>query len=144
VDGIADECQAWVTVTGAPGTTLNLLVIVHDDLGDIGFDRVIRFTSGTELNLTYRWSLVTWPGPDGVSPREALSGTGLASGGDNVLDRVTAIYGWNPAAGGWTAFFPSGAIQPGANDLATLHRGQAYWVAITGPGPVLWRVAGAP
>jgi len=144
VKGTPDECQAWVTVTGAPGTSVDLLVIVHDDLGDIGFDRVIRFTSGTDLNLTFRWSLVTWPGANGVSMQEALSGTGPAGGGDNVLDQVTAVYSWDPAAGGWKAFFPSGATLPGINDLATLHHGQAYWVAINGPGPVTWRVAGAP
>ncbi len=144
VDGVVDECQAWVTVTGAPGATLNLLVILHDDLGDLAFDRVVRIPSAADLTLAYRWTLVTWPGADGVSPRAALSDTGLASGGDDVLDRVTAVYGWDFAAGRWTAFFPSDAQQPGASDLAVLRRGQAYWVAIAGPVPVVWRVVGSP
>ena len=144
VDGLADECQAWVTVSAAAGTTVNVLVIVHDDLGDIGFDRVIRFSSGANLNLTHRWTLVTWPGPDGVSPRDALSGTGPASGGDNIVDRVTAIYGWDPAPGSWRAFFPSAATGAGANDLAMLRQGQAYWVALAGPDSIGWHVAGAP
>ena len=50
---------------------------------------------------------------------------------------VTAIYGWDPVAGAWLAYF-AGPPVPGANNLSVLTRGGVYWVAVSGPGTVTW------
>ena len=48
---------------------------------------------------------------------------------------------WDAATQAWRAYFPAGAGVPGANDLTALRTGSAYWVAISGPGPVIWPIA---
>lgn len=72
-----------------------------------------------------------------ASPAAALNGAGGAAG---ITSQVTAMYGWDATTQTWQAFFPSGAGVPGANNLAALRAGAAYWVAIAGPGPVLWTI----
>jgi hypothetical protein len=138
-DGL-DECQAWIRVSNSLLGILDVMAIAHDDEGDIGFDRIIDFSSTASYELTFRWSLITWAGQDGISPTDALKGTDGEDTND-IFDQVTAIYGWNQAAQSWLAFFPAGVSVPGANDLTALENGQAYWIAIKGPGPVTWTIA---
>jgi hypothetical protein len=90
------------------------------------------------VDLEFRWSLETWPGVDGVSPAAALAGAG---GEADITAKVTAVYGWDASTQTWQAYFPSGAGVPGANNLAGLEAGTAYWVAIGVPGPVRWEIA---
>ena len=137
--GAPDECQAWVKVASASSAPVNVLVTAHDDAGDLGFDRVISFAQTAVQTLSPGWTLVTWAGADGISPGDALSASGPAAGGDNILARVTAVYAWDQ--GTWSAFFPAGAGVAGANDLHALKQGQAYWIAISGTTPIQWHVA---
>ncbi|MFQ5381469.1 MAG: hypothetical protein ACE5EF_07590 [Dehalococcoidia bacterium] len=79
-----------------------------------------------------RWALITWPGEDGIAVGDAIA---------SVVDDVTAVYGWDADAQVWLAYFPDGVGVPGANDLATLVQGDAYWIAIAGPDDVTWEIA---
>ncbi|MDZ7727566.1 MAG: hypothetical protein U5Q44_04845 [Dehalococcoidia bacterium] len=92
--GEGDECQAWVKISNSLLGVTNVLTIAHDDEGDIGFDNIIDFQDEHEYTLNFRWSLVTWMGADGISPADAIGGTGENEGGDDISDQVTAIYGW--------------------------------------------------
>jgi hypothetical protein len=119
---------------------LNVLATAHDDEGDIGFDRIVDFSSTASYTLTFRWSLITWAGQDGISPSDALRGT-VGEDSNDIIDQVTAVYGWNQTSQTWLGFFPAGVSVPGANDLTALENGAAYWVAIKGPDPVTWTIA---
>jgi hypothetical protein len=141
INASKNECQAWVKVSNSLLGVTNVLTIAHDDEGDIGIDKIVDLQSTMSYSLTFRWSLVTWAGANNVGPSDALKGTGAAAGGNDILAQVTAVYGWDQAAQAWLAFFPSGVNVPGANDLTKLVDGNAYWVAITAPGPVTWTIA---
>jgi hypothetical protein len=137
-----DECQAYIKVSNSLLGILNVLSIAHDDEGNIGFDKVIDLTGTTSYTLNFRWSLITWAGADGISVADALKGgaTTKNPGGNDISAQVTAIYGWDQVAQAWLGFFPTGVNVPGANNLTALKTGSAYWIAITGPGPVTWTV----
>lgn len=139
--GQTDECQAWVKVSNSLLSLTNFLVIAHDDEGDIGFDQIIDFETTVSFQLTFRWTLHTWVGPNNIPVADALHGTGLNDLGNDIYDQVTAVYGWQQASQEWLGFFPSGVSVPGANDLIVLQTGQAYWIAIVAPGPVTWTYA---
>lgn len=139
-EGATDECQAWVKIVSASDTPANVLVLFHDDSGDVGFDRLINAPRTNNLTLNPRWSLASWPGPDAVPVSDAVAGTGLASGGANVANEVSAIYAWDEARGAWLAYFPAAANVPGANTLATLQTGHPYWFALVGSQQVTWAV----
>jgi hypothetical protein len=139
--GATDECQAWVKVSNNLLGIVIFLVIAHDDEGDIGFDRVVDLQNTATFTLTFRWSLVTWTGADNIPVADALHGTGANDAGNDIFDEVTAVYGWDAAAQDWLGFFPAGVSVPGANDLASLDNGAAYWIAIEGPGNVTWTIA---
>jgi hypothetical protein len=140
LDGSTDECQAWIKVSNSLLGILNVLSTAHDDEGDIGFDRIVDFSSTASYTLTFRWSLITWAGQDGISPSDALRGT-VGEDSNDIIDQVTAVYGWNQSSQTWLAFFPAGVSVPGANDLTALENGAAYWIAIKGPDPVTWTIA---
>jgi hypothetical protein len=135
-----DECQAWVKLSNSLLGVTNILVFAHDDEGLIGFDRIVDFNDTVEYTLNFRWSLITWMGADNIPPADALSGTGANEGGTDILDEVTAVYGWEASSQEWLAFFPSGVDIPGANDLTGLREGDAYWIAIRGPESITWTV----
>jgi hypothetical protein len=142
--GQTDECQSWIKVSNSLLGVVNVLVIAHDDEGNIGFDKVIDLTNTTSYTLNFRWSLITWAGADAIPVMDALKGTGTSGknpGGNDISASVTAIYGWDQAAQQWLGFFPTGVNVPGANDLTSLKSGQAYWMAITGPSSVTWTIA---
>ena len=139
LNGSIEECQAWIRVSNSLLGILNVLATAHDDEGDIGFDRIIDFSSSASYQLTFRWSLITWAGKNGISPSDALKGT-VGTGANNIFDKVTAVYGWNQASQTWLGFFPAGVSVPGANDLTALTNGSAYWIAIKGPDGVTWTI----
>jgi hypothetical protein len=118
----------------------NVLVIAHDDEGDIGFDKIVDFTDSIDYTLNFRWSLITWFGADGIAPADALKGTGANEGGTDISNDVTAVYGWQQASQTWLAYFPGGESVPGANNLTGLNNGDAYWIAIKGPASITWTV----
>src|SRR5262249_10567462 len=138
--GAKDECQAYIRVSNSLLSVVNVLTVAHDDEGNIGFDNVIDLTNTTTYTLAFRWSLITWEGADGISPTDALKAQGKNTGGTDIYDKVTAVYGWNQSSQTWLGFFPSGVGVPGANDLTALQIDQAYWIAITGPDSVTWTV----
>lgn len=142
--GQADECQAWIKVSNSLLGVTNVLTIAKDDEGNIGFDKVIDFSTTVSYTLTFRWSLITWAGANDIPVMDAIKGTGSSGknpGGNDISASVTAIYGWNAAAQQWLGFFPAGVNVPGANDLTVLKTGEAYWIAITGPSSVTWTIA---
>jgi hypothetical protein len=142
--GAVDECQAWIKVSNSLLGILNVLAIAHNDEGNVGFDKIIDLTNTTSYTLNFRWSLVTWSGADAITVSDAIKGTGTTGknpGGNDISASVTAIYGWDASAQQWLGFFPSGVNVPGANDLAALSTGQAYWIAITGPSSLTWTIA---
>lgn len=130
-DGSADECQAWIKVSSSLLDIVNVLVTAHDPEGKVGFDVLVDFTSTFQYQLTFRWSLITWVGADGIGPEAALKGEGANAGGTNIFDKVTAVYGWNQSAQAWLGYFPAAAGLPGVNDLTALNTGVAYWIAVT-------------
>ncbi|MFN0148165.1 MAG: hypothetical protein ACKVT1_16795 [Dehalococcoidia bacterium] len=139
--GATDECQAWIRVSNSLLGILNVLVIAHDDEGDITFDRIIDLQNTATYTLNFRWSLVTWSGADNIPVNDALKGSGANDAGNDISDVVTAVYGWDAAAQDWLGFFPEGVNVPGANDLVSLKNGSAYWIAIKAPGPTTWTIA---
>jgi len=141
VDGVQDECQAWVKVVTSTGGAANVLMIFHDDTGDQGFDTLVNAPASTSVTLTPRWSLVAWTGADNVAPADALAGTGAAKGGSDVSSKVTAVYAWDGANAKWLAYFPGAGNVPGANTLTALKAGQPYWFAVAGSSSVEWKVA---
>jgi hypothetical protein len=136
-----NECQAWVRLSNSLLGVGNILVTAFDPEGTIQFDRVIDFQSTASYTLSFRWSLITWAGANNIPVSDALKGTGANEAGNDIFDQVTAVYGWDQAAQEWLGFFPSGVNVPGANDLADLDTGQAYWIAIKGPSSVTWTIA---
>jgi hypothetical protein len=135
------ECQAWIRISNSLLGVGNVLVTAHDPEGTIQFDRVIDFQSTLSYSLSFRWSLITWAGANNISVSDALKGTGANEAGNDIFDQVTAVYGWEQASQTWLGFFPAGVNVPGANDLTKLVEGQAYWIAIKGPGSVTWTIA---
>ncbi|MCL4232597.1 MAG: hypothetical protein KJ053_13550 [Dehalococcoidia bacterium] len=137
--GATDECQAWIKVSNSLLGILDILVIAHDDEGDVGFDKIIDLQSTMSYSLSFRWTLITWAGADGIATADALKGSGGST--NDITSSVTAVYGWDAAAQAWLGYFPSAVPVPGANDLTKLNEGDAYWIAITGPGSVTWTIA---
>ncbi len=137
---VPDECQAWVKIASSLGEPANVLMLFHDDEGDLGFDRVVNAPRTTSVSLSPRWSLVSWPGADGVTPADGLAGSGGANGGSDVSASVSAVYAWDNATGTWLAYFPGAAAVPGANTLGSLKTGQPYWFALSGSAAVQWKV----
>jgi len=146
VSGITDECQSWVKVSQSiPGPLRVLVSVASDDTGTPQFDTpfVAELVKARAYSLTLnpRWNLVTWQGADDIAPADALNGAGAAKGGSDIAGDVTALYAWEAATQSWRAYFPAGSGVPGANDLVSLKRGQALWIAVRGPKPVTWSIA---
>lgn len=140
INGSTAECQSWVKISNSLLGVTNVLVIAANDEGNVGFDVIVDFQSEMDYTLNFRWSLITWAGADNIPPMDALSGTGDNDGGTDILDEVTAVYGWEASSQSWLAFFPDGVDVPGANDLTGLQTGHAYWIAIRGPESITWTV----
>lgn len=139
IDGIPDECQAWIRVSQSiPGPLRVLVTTTGDDGNPIGFFADLARPQATSLSLNFRWSLITWTGTDGIGPGAALKGP---AGGADISSQTSAIYGWDALAQRWLGYFPAGASVPGANDLASLKTGAAYWIAITNPAGLSWPIS---
>ena len=140
MQGITDECQAWIKVSQSlPGPLRVLVSVPGDGDGKIGCVADLARPQTVELDLNFRWSLVSWQGANGMAPADALRGPAGTTDITDITDitgQVTAVYGLDATGQAWRAFFPSGAGIPGANDLTALKAGAAYWIAVTGPGNV--------
>ncbi len=60
---------------------------------------------------------------------------------NNIFSSVTAMFRWNGGQQKWEAYFPGSEGVPGANDFSTLSKGQAYWIATSTSGSIVWTVA---
>ena len=125
-----------VTVTTGAGTS---------SIVGSGNDFTYGTPSGSTLTVTYnlyvRFTLITWDGKDNIGVGDALRGietpTDLPAT-NNVTAATTAVFAWSANGAGctgsgacWLGYFPSGVGVPGANNLAVLVRGGAYWIAVT-------------
>ncbi len=125
-----------VTVTTGAGTS---------SIVGSGNDFTYGNPSGSTLTVTYnlyvRFTLITWDGKDNIGIGDALRGietpTDLPAT-NNVTAATTAVFAWSANGAGctgsgacWLGYFPSGVGIPGANNLAVLVRGGAYWIAVT-------------
>jgi hypothetical protein len=101
-------------------------------------------TATVTYTLRFRWTLISWQGIDNIVIANALSGQGMSqvSAGQltSVAGQVTAIYRWDSVNQRWQAHFPGSGNIPGANDFNTFRHGEAYFLAIVGPGPLTWVV----
>ena len=132
VAGLADECQSWIRVSQSiPGPLRVLVTVESDDGKTLMFVADLERETGRKLDLNFRWTLITWSGA-GATPTAALQG--------DTAKAISAIYGWDSATQTWRAYFPDASGGPGANDLTQLAEGQAYWVAVKGPGGTVWSV----
>ena len=127
-DGEADGHQVSLD-----GTDITVTVMSPDESRTRVY-RVAFDMPAPEVELTPPWTLVEWPGPDGIAVSDALRASGLS-------DTVIIVYHWDEATAAWLAFFPGLGDVPGLNNLNTLETGQTYWVAVG--EPVTWSVVKA-
>ncbi len=120
------DTEITVTVTSADGSRTRVYRVT--------IERPVE-----TIALVPTWTSFQWPGADGTPVDEALRGEGSA--GNDISDKVTAVYQWDEAARSWLAFFPDPELQtvPGLNTLTTLHTGREYWIAST--ELITWTVA---
>ena len=90
-------------------------------------------------SLTFRWTLITWFGRDGISVGDALRGSPPTASSD-ITSRVSAIYRWDAENSVYKGYFTFAEGIPGANDFSTLTRGAVYWIATLFPGETVWTV----
>ena len=89
--------------------------------------------------LTFRWTLLTWSGRDGIAIGDALRGFPPTAGSD-VTSKLSAIFRWDAANSVYRGYFVGSEGIPGANDFTTLTTGAIYWISIITPGQVQWTV----
>ena len=118
------DTEITVTVTSADGSRTRVY--------RVAIERPVE-----TIALLPTWTSFQWPGADGTPIDEALRGEGSA--GNDISDKVTAVYQWDETTQSWLAFFPGLEDAPGANTLATLEHGAEYWIATT--ESVTWTVA---
>ena len=94
----------------------------------------VQDNDSEEIALESGWTSFEWPGLDGVPVAEALQGAGQ---GNDISDRVVAVYRWDEPTRRWLAFFPDQEAS-GANTLTAFEHGHTYWIATT--EPVTWTV----
>jgi hypothetical protein len=98
----------------------------------------------TSYTLTFRWTLLSWLGIDGITIQAALSGNdGIASTND-ISDLVTVIWRYNGVEQKWEGHFPLSANVPGVNQFNTLEFGRSYFFAISRPMNIPWVVVRGP
>ncbi len=139
---VLSDTQVRATVpTGAVVGQVDIRVV--NSAGTSATSSGDLFTNqGTTTTFTYtlyfRWTPIEWKGAEGMSIQTAL--TGSASGTNNVLSSVTAVWYFDPATQTFKGWFPSGVGIPGAVDITTFHHGGVYWLAISAPGSLSWTI----
>ena len=117
------------------GIEMVAVTVTSEDGSRIRVYRVFIETTWFELALDPPWTLLVWPGRDGVGVAEALAAGGLA-GAD------LAIYHWDAGLGTWLSHSLGTGNTPGGNTLETFESGRFYCVATS--RPVNLRVPAAP
>jgi len=93
---------------------------------------------GQAISLSGQWNLIAWPGPDGETVGDALSG---ADGCRNdVTSDVSVVWSYDSTDQTWQGYFLSAANIPGANDLQTLTAGAGYFIGLASApaSPIAW------
>ena len=103
-----------VTISG--GATITVTVTSPDGSRERVYRVHIEKTEEV-VELTPTWTLVPWPGLDGVPIIEALRG---AHPDLDITSHVVLIYHWDQASQTWRAFSPDLLDVPGPRGLATL------------------------
>ena len=92
----------------------------------------VNDNDSVEIQLSETWTVLEWPGTDGVGVAHVLRASGVA-------ERILVVYGWDEAAQTWLSFFPGLEHMPALTTLSTFERGRIYWIAVA--EPVTWTVA---
>jgi hypothetical protein len=135
--GFTVNSSTQITATAPSGSPGGVNVRVVTPLGTSptgsGATYTYQSLTGTNLyNLSFRWNLVTWAGPNAIDIVVALQSLDGNNQTNSVWEYVTAIYFWQTGANeGWLRFFPVGVNIPGANNLQVLIFGNAYWIALS-------------
>ena len=134
--------ETVVSVTTANGTSaiaVNFTYVSPSSSGG-GTSPPAPSPIGTQTyTLTFRWTLLSWGGVDGVSVENVLRGIGTP-GGVDIAHRVTAVFEWDATEQAWKAYFPGATGIPGGADFTSFRAGRVYWVAINGSGTLNWIV----
>jgi hypothetical protein len=129
----------FVTIVTANGTSQIIQNFTYIKSTQPGGSTVPNPNGETSITyrLNFRWTLITYLGPNGLDVPTALRG---APGTTEVTGLIAVLYTWENENQKWLAYFVQGAGVPGANDFATLTNGTVYWVAIFGPADVVWTI----
>ena len=132
VDGLKDECQAWIKVSQSiPGPLRVLVSVPSDDGKSIMWVADLERETARDLDLNFRWTLITWGTAGSMAPAEALAGD---AGG--AVPRSTDGTR-QPRPGGHTS--PRRQASRGERPRFAGRRA-GYWVAVKGPGGATWTV----
>jgi hypothetical protein len=120
-----------VRVTTPQGTSANTTA---DNFTNTSSGQLITYT------LYFRFTLIVWTGPNGISALAALRGQENPDNPatNNVSQLVGAIWRFDGATQSFKGYFPGSDGVPGANDFTTLTNGVGYFVALLNPGTVTW------
>jgi hypothetical protein len=125
-----------VRVTTGSGTSPNTSA---DNFTNTSASPTITYT------LYFRFTLIVWTGPNGISALAALKGQENPDNPatNNVSTLVGAIWRFDATTQTFKGYFPGSDGVPGANDFTTLTTGVGYFVALLNPGTVTWTTLGA-
>jgi hypothetical protein len=147
---VSTDGSATATVpSGTPGGTVDVRITT---LGGTSANTVNdnfnnTTSSGTTVTYTlyFRFTLIVWTGPNGVSALAALRGleTPDNPNTNNILGLVGAIWRFDASVQLFKGYFPGSDGVPGANDFTTLTTGVGYFIALLNPGTVTWTTLAA-
>lgn len=125
-----------VRVTTGSGTSANTAA---DNFNNTSASPTVTYT------LFFRFTLIVWTGPNGISALAALRGQENPDNPatNNVSTLVGAIWRFDASTQTFKGYFPGSDGVPGANDFTTLSNGVGYFVALLNPGTVTWTTLGA-
>ena len=141
--------QITATVPAStPGGTVDVRVTTPSGTSaNTTADNVLNTSTGALVTYTlfFRFTLIVWTGPKGVSALAALRGLESPDNPNtnNVLALVGAIWRFDAAVQLFRGYFPGSDGVPGANDFTTLTNGVGYFIALLNPGTVTWTTLGA-
>ena len=92
-----------------------------DGEGEIIIDVTIPFGNEVEVPLVFGWNLIP-TGAGTVTVEAAFA---------DFVDKVTAVYVWDPVLGEWTHYIPD--APDGVNTIDTIGNGQFMWVLVKEP-----------
>jgi hypothetical protein len=125
-----------VRVTAPGGTSANT---TSDNFNNTSAATTVTYT------LFFRFTLIVWTGPNGMSALAALRGqeTPDNPATNNVSALVGAIWFFQASTQTFKGYFPGSDGVPGANDFTTLTTGAGYFIALLNPGTVTWTAPGS-